>query len=393
MNASDFELGIDFLRARRNNKWHMHPADVIPAFVAEMDFAVAPPIKAAVERIVAQQDYGYPKRNGERAERDVADAFARHMKRRFDWETPADQAICVADLVQGTFATVLAFSDPGDGVILQVPNYPPFRESIVSTERKLIPLWMRDTGVRFDHDLAELKGVVDARTKIFLLCSPQNPTGRVFSKDELEAIGRFAIQHDLIIVSDEIHADLVYSPLKHIPIASLSPEIAARTITLTSATKSFNIPGLRCGVMHFGTPELMARFHKRIPHRLMGQLNITGIDATIAAWEDGKPWLDAVLAHLERARDRVVDVLAKEIPAIQVRKPEATYLAWLNCEKLDLKSSAYDFFLEHAKVGFSAGETFEPAHTQFVRLNFATSTKILDMILERMVAAVRQNRR
>src|SRR5439155_5769708 len=128
---------------------------------------------AAVEKIVAQQDYGYPKRIGERAERDVCDAFARHMKRRFNWETPAEQAICVADLVQGTFASVLAFSDPGDGVILQVPNYPPFRESITVTERKLIPLWMRDTGERFTHDLAELKGAVDARTKIFLLCSPQ----------------------------------------------------------------------------------------------------------------------------------------------------------------------------------------------------------------------------
>jgi len=393
VNASDFELGIDFLRARRNNKWHLHPDDVIPAFVAEMDFAVAPPIRAAVEKIVAQQDYGYPKRNGERAEGDVADAFARHMRRRFDWDTSADQAICVADLVQGTFATVLAFSDPGDGVILQVPNYPPFREAITATDRKLIPLWMRDTGARFTHDLTELKGAVDSRTKVFLLCSPQNPTGRVFGRDELEAIGRFAIEHDLIIVSDEIHADLVYPPLQHIPIAALSPAIAARTVTLTSATKSFNIPGLRCGVMHFGTPELMARFYKRMPHRLMGQLNITGIDATIAAWEEGQPWLDAVLAHLATSRDRVIDVLAKEIPAIRVIKPEATYLAWLNCEKLDLRSSAYDFFLEHAKVGFSAGETFEPDHTQFVRLNFATSTKILDAILERMVAAVRQNRR
>ena len=117
------------------------------------------------------------------------------------------------------------------------------------------------------------------------------------------------------------------------------------------------------------------------------------IDATIAAWDEGRPWLDAVLAYLDASRARVVDVLAKEIPAIRVIKPEATYLAWLNCEKLGLKSSAYDFFLEHAKIGFSAGEAFEPAHTQFVRLNFATSTQILDTMLERMVAAIRQNRR
>jgi cystathionine beta-lyase len=384
----DLELSQSFLRGRRNSKWNLHPADVLPAFVAEMDFAIAPPIQKAIERIVKDQDYGYPKRDGERADRAVAEAFVRHMRRRFGWETSADLVLPVADLVQGTFAPIMAFSDPGDGVILQVPNYPPFREAIMSTERKLISLHMRDSGNRHEFSLDELEGLVDARTRIFVLCNPQNPTGRVFSRDELLAIGRFAVERDLVIVSDEIHSDLVYPGRTHIPIASLGPEIAARTITLNSATKSFNIPGLRCALMHFGTAELAARFHKRIPLRLTGQGSAFGIDATVAAWDEGQPWLDAVMAHLLEARRRVIDVLSAE-PGIRVHAPEATYLAWLDCTGLGLQASAFEFFLDKAKVGLSAGETFEPSSTQFARLNFATSLPILDEILGRMVKAVR----
>jgi cystathionine beta-lyase len=271
------------------------------------------------------------------------------MRRRFGWETSADLVLPVADLVQGTFAPIMAFSDPGDGVILQVPNYPPFREAIMSTERKLISLHMRDSGNRHEFSLDELEGLVDARTRIFVLCNPQNPTGRVFSRDELLAIARFAVEHDLVIVSDEIHSDLVYPGRTHIPIASLGPEIAARTITLNSATKSFNIP---------------------------------------AAWDEGRPWLDAVMAHLLEARRRVIDVLSAE-PGIRVHAPEATYLAWLDCTGLGLQTSAFEFFLDKAKVGLSAGETFEPSSTQFARLNFATSLPILDEILGRMVKAAR----
>lgn len=393
MNAFKLELGQDFLRRRRNSKWNEHPADVLPSFVAEMDFAIAPCIQAAVERIVREQDYGYAKRDGERAGHAVADAFARHMKRRFDWDTTAALVVPVADLVQGTCASLLAFSDPGDGVILQVPNYPPFRETITSTGRKLLPLMMRDTGTHHACDLAELDGLVDRRTRIFILCNPQNPTGRVFSRNELMAIGRYAIAHDLIIVSDEIHSDLVYPSRQHIPFASLSPEIAARTVTLNSATKSYNIPGFRCALIHFGNEQLKAQFHKRIPPRLTGQCSVMGIDATVAAWDEGQPWLDAVMAHLLRARNRVVEVLNAEIPGIRLHAPEATYLAWLDCSNLGLKTSAFQFFLDHAKVGFSPGENFEPTATQFVRLNFATSFQILDEILERMVSAVRRNQR
>jgi cystathionine beta-lyase len=315
------------------------------------------------------------------------------MQSRYGWQCSPDLVMPLADLVQGTYASILAFSDPGDGVVLQVPNYPPFRDAINTTERKLLPLPMRDDGTRHVFDMTELEKLVDERTRIFVLCNPQNPTGRVFSRDELLAVGRFAVERDLVVISDEIHSDLIYPGRQHIPFASLGPDIAARTVTLTSATKSFNIPGLRCAIIAFGTGELRDRFHKRIPAKLAGACSIVGIDATVAAWEECQPWLDAVMDHLLKARNRIKDVLAAEVPEIHFHSPEATYLAWLDCSKLGLSTSAFQFFLDNARIGFSAGETFDPDCPQFVRFNFATSMPILDEILDRIVTATRRNHR
>jgi cystathionine beta-lyase len=388
-----FELSQSALQARRNAKWNQYDADVLPAFVADMDFAVAAPIQAAIERIVRDGDYGYPLRNGQKSDRLVAAAFADRMKSRYGWELSPDLVLPLADLVQGTYAPILAFSDPGDGVVLQVPNYPPFRDAISTTERRLLTLPMRDNGIRHVFDMDELATLVDQRTRIFVLCNPQNPTGRVFSRDELLSLARSVVEHDLIVISDEIHSDLVFPGYQHIPFASLGPDIAARTVTLNSATKSFNIPGLRCAVIAFGSDDLRKRFHNRIPLRLTGQANVIGADATVAAWTEGQPWLDAVMDHLHKARNKVVDVLTAEVPEIRFHAPEATYLAWLDCRKLRLSAAAFQFFLNKARIGFSAGETFDPDCPQFVRLNFATSMPILDQILDRIIVAARQNDR
>jgi cystathionine beta-lyase len=249
---------------------------------------------------------------------------------------------------------------------------------------------MRDNGVRHVFDLAEIEKKVDARTSIFVLCNPQNPTGRAFSREELLAIGKLAIDRDLIVISDEVHSDLVYPGNKHIPFASLSAELAARTVTLTSATKCFNIPGLRSALLYFGTAALKERFHKRLPPRLMGDPNIIGVDATVAAWDECQPWQDAVMAHLQRARDHLIARLGKELPAVKVRTPEATFLSWLDCSGLGFNVPAFEFFHDRARVAFSAGEAFDPACAQFVRFNFGTSMPILDEILDRTIAAVRK---
>jgi cystathionine beta-lyase len=311
------------------------------------------------------------------------------MQARFGWAIDPALVVPLGDLVQGTFAALWAFSDANDGVLLQIPAYPPFKASIEGTGRRLIAHRLPRGPNGFLTDTAGLERLAgDAR--VLLLCNPQNPTGRVYTRAELLEIGRIAIAHDLVIVSDEIHADLVYDGASHIPIASLSAEIAARTVTITSPTKSFNIPGMHCGVAHFGSQALLDRFRQRLPGRIIGGPGIMGIDATIAAWDESQPWLDAVLAQLAANRARVGEFLAGELPEIGWHAPEATYLAWLDCSALKLPGTGFDFFHDRARVAFNPGESFDPDCKDFVRLNFATSGPILEQILGRMRDAVRQ---
>lgn len=394
MSSNSFDLPIDLLRGRQSVKWRRYGPDVLPAWVADMDFAVAHPIRRAMERMVADQDYGYADRPDGGAESYLAQAFRARMKTRFDWTIDTDLVQPLGDLVQGMFAVISALTEPGDGIILPLPAYPPFHMSIRDTGRTLVPIAMRDNGTRRVIDFAELDRLAAVPgTTMLLLCNPQNPTGRVFSREELDAIGKIAVARDLLILCDEIHADLIFDGATHIPIASLSPEIAARTITLTSATKSFNIPGLRCGVVHFGSGELRERFHRRIPKKVLGTPGIPGIDATVAAWSHGQPWLDDVLVHLEAMRDHVAARMEAEMPQIGMRKPEGTYLAWLDCTQLPIATNAFTFFHDRAKVGFNPGEDFDPEASQFARFNFATSQPIVDRIMDRMVGAVRQANR
>jgi cystathionine beta-lyase len=175
--------------------------------------------------------------------------------------------------------------------------------------------------------IAAYEAAPDPRTRMPIFRQPRNPTGRAYGRAELEAVAAFAIRHDLVVVSDEIHADIVYPGNPHIPLASLHPEIAARTITITSKTQSFNIPALRRAVMHFGVPALQERFFSRIPARLLGSPGVTGVDATVAAWDDGQPWLDEILAQPRANRDWLARTIAAELPGVTMRVPEATYLA------------------------------------------------------------------
>ena len=386
-------LSLDQLLARQSFKWRQYQPGVLAACVADMDLGTAPAVQAALAQVLQRVDFTYPLRDGRKADRAVAHAFAARMRRLYGWQAEADQVLVLPDLVQATFAAVMAFTDPGDGVIVQVPHYAPFREAVEGTGRRLIPLEMRAGADGYQLDLERLAHAIDARTRVLILCNPHNPTGRVLSRAELDSVLAFAERHALIVVSDEIHADLVYPGARHLPFASLSDAAAARTVTLNSATKSFNIAGLRCAVAHFGTPELQRRFHARLPARLTGAVNNLGVDATVAAWNEGQPWLDAVLAHLLAMRDYASDILRRELPAIRFHVPQGTYLLWLDCAALELDQPAADFFLQHAKVALSPGEVFDARAPHCARLNFATSQPLLAEILDRMVMAVRAHQR
>lgn len=388
---ASIELSIDQMRARRGVKWRRFPTDVLPAWVADMDFAVPDEVQEAVEQVVRLRDYGYGSGHGVREGAEgLAEAFQHYARTSFNWDVDPASVLPVGDLIQGMYSSVYAFSEPGDGIVVQTPIYPPFLDTIATTERRLIENRLVDDGTKYAVDVDNLRAVVDKSTRLLMIPNPHNPTGRVFTRDELQAMLDLAVEHDLIVVSDEIHADLVYAGHTHIPFASLGPEAAARTITLTSATKGFNIPGLRTALLYFGTLELKERFHKRMPARLLGSPNVIGIDATVAAWRYGQPWLREVMKILEGNRTRVTQFLASEMPGIKYRQPEATYLAWLDCRSLNVGGSPFEFFLEKAKVGLMEGANFGEAGVGCVRLNFGTTPKILDEILARLAESVRE---
>ena len=376
-----FLLTEDELRARAGGKWRKYPSDVIPAFVADMDFKVAPAIQAAIARLTDQQDYGY----GQMTDTvPMFEAFSAWMARRHGWRPDPGLTIANIDVVQGLFAMIAAFSEPGGGVIVQTPVYPPFLRAVAETGRTLIENPLLDGGTRFVVDVEGLERVA-AHASMILLCNPHNPTGRVLERAELEAIASVAADHDLTIVADEIHADLLYPGAKHIPMESVDAE---RTVTLTSATKSFNIAGLRTSIAHFGSADLKERFERAVPERLLGAPGRSGVAATIAAWCDADAWLDEVMDHLDRNRRRFADWAAQA--SLGHHLPEATYLAWLDCRRLDLPESVtpQQHFLEHAKVALTDGADFGEPGRGHVRLNFATSAEILDEVLRRLSGAL-----
>jgi cysteine-S-conjugate beta-lyase len=378
-----FVLTVADLRARGGVKWRGIDQDVLPASGADMDFAVAEPVQQAIARVVDSEDYGYPLRS---AESRVDAAFAARMLERFGWRLDQAHVLVVDSLLQALMACLMAFGRRGDGVVLQAPFFFPFVDVIASAGRRAVPVPLVDDGSRLAVDPDALRAAVDEGCRILLLCNPHNPTGRVLERAELEAIGRLATDRDLVVVSDEVHCDLVYPGARHLPMAAIGPEIAARTVTINSASKCFNISGLRCAVMHFGSHELLRRFRRFIPAQLLGAANVIGWDATVAAWREGQPWLDRVMGLLAANRSRVARWAAEQ--DIGHHAPEATYLAWLDCRRLPLDGPAHDFFLRRARVALLDGAPFGPGGEGHVRLNFATSEPILGEILDRLSTAL-----
>jgi cystathionine beta-lyase len=226
---------------------------------------------------------------------------------------------------------------------------------------------------------------------VLLLCNPHNPTGRVFDDAELGALAALAVERDLVVISDEIHADIIYPGARHRPFAALGPEVAARTVTLTSATKTFSIAGLRLAVAHFGSPDLLARY-QTLPRFLLGGANAAGAVATLAAWRQGDAWVDELVRYLDGNRRLVADFVAGELPGITHASPQATYLAWLDCRQLVAEGRGPNpagYFLERGAVALNDGADFGAHGEGFARLNFATSRSLLQRILERLADALR----
>jgi cystathionine beta-lyase len=374
------------LRGSSRIKWRLFGEDVLPAWVADMDFPVAPPVHRVLGDLVGRHDLGYhhvplsPRLRG---------ALVARMAERFSWQVEPHRIVPLVNVVQGLDASVLLHSRPDDGVVVQVPIYPPFLAAVLASGRRLIESPLVRGEDRFEIDFDRLRASIDPRTRLLLLCNPHNPTGRVFDRAELTALGQLALEHDLIVVSDEIHADLTFPEHRHLPFASLGPELSQRTITLTSATKAFNLAGLPCAFAIFGSDRVQQPFRDLPPH-VIGHCGILDDAATCAAWTEGQPWLDEVMAYLLENRRLVLEFFARELPALRVLPPEATYLAWLDCRDLELSGDPFEFFLRRARVALSRGPDFGSGGEGCARLNFATSRAILLEILERMAAAARE---
>jgi cystathionine beta-lyase len=378
------DLDLDQLHRRPGVKWAIAGPDVLPAWVADMDFPIPPPVRDALVRRV-DADLGYPLWIDSEHQTALAEAFAERMARRYGFMPDPAYVREFTDVNQALQVVLHVGTRPGDPVALHVPAYPPFLETLASMDRPLLPIPMVETadGWGFDAD----RFAADAARRgcrALLLVNPQNPTGRAFRRDELLALAEVALAHDLLVISDEIHADLVYEPGRHIPFASLGEEIAARTVTVTSATKAFNLAGIRCAVAHLGDRGVREAIAAQ-PKFLFGEVNVLGVVATLAAWGECDGWLTEVVTLLDRNRRELIGSLP---PGVTGRLPEATYLAWLDCRALGLVPDPVPFFRERAGVLLSGGPPFGPGAGGFARLNFATSAPVLDEILTRMRTAV-----
>ncbi len=379
------ELDVGWLHAKPGVKWARYGAEVLPAWVADMDFPVPPVVRRALVAAVEGGDLGYPSWHGGTP---LRAAFAERMVERYRWAADPAKVRELTDVVQGFQLSLHLASSPGDAVALQTPAYPPFLASITEMGRRLVAVPMEDTagGWRFDPDRAEA-AIAGAGCKVLVVVNPHNPTGRVLDRGELEALAGIAERHDLVVVTDEIHAELAFPPARHVPFASLGPEAARRTITLTSATKAFNLAGIRCALAHVG-PDAVRAAWDGAPSHLYGQPGNLSVLATLAAWRDGGPWAGAVLGRLRARRDEVVARLAAEAPAARLHPPEGTYLAWIDLSAYGLGDDPAAAVLAAGRVALGHGPDFGPGGQGFARLNFATSPAVLSGVLDRLVGAL-----
>jgi cysteine-S-conjugate beta-lyase len=381
----DFDALID-RRGSNCIKWSMYGGDVLPMWVADMDFRSPQPIIDALAQRVQEGVFGY-----EFDSPDLRETICERMETRYGWIVDPKQILLTPGLVTALGHICRTIGEPGDGVLFQPPVYPPFISAIKSARKELhaaqlVPV-QHGAQIDYPFDPAAFEAAITPKTRLFMLCNPHNPTGRVYARAELEQMAEICQRHDLIICSDEIHSDLVYETL-HTPIASISPEIAARTITMIAASKTFNIPGLFCGVMIVQDPDLHSKIMMAGYEHLLAHPNALGITAANAAYREGQPWLDELLPYLRANRDFIVQYVEQHLPGVLTTCPEGTYLAWLDFRALNLPEHAFDFFLKNAKVALTKGDDFGAGGEGFVRLNFGCPRSMLEEALERMRRAL-----
>ncbi|WP_455424846.1 MalY/PatB family protein [Dryocola sp. LX212] len=375
--AFNFDEGID----RRHSdckKWHKFGEDVLPMWVADMDFRSPDCIISALHQRVAHGVFGY----GD-VPRELISTVVDRMASRYQWNIRPEWVVVLPGVVAGLNLCVRAFTSADESSIAPTPVYPPFKKSAVLADRAQLNAPLRLENNRWLMDLSSLASQLTGKEKLLMLCNPQNPGGTAYRREELEQQLAFARQHDMIVCSDEIHCDLLLEPgVKHVPFATLSEDAAQRSVTLISPSKTYNIAGLGASIAIIPNPDLRRRFNK-IREGIVPSVDILALTAANAAWREGDAWLEALLPYLRRNRNRLVQAV-NGLAGLEMVSPEATYLAWMDASKLGVENPA--LFFQKAGLGFSPGSEFGDAN--FVRINFGCPAFMLEDAIGRMQMAV-----
>jgi cystathionine beta-lyase len=358
--------------------------DLIPMWVADMDFNTPDFIVESLRKRVEHEIYGYSFRPAE-----YFLSMIEWIKSRHSWTIEKEWISFSPGIVPALNFCTLAFTSPGDGIIVQPPVYFPFFSAAECHGRKLVHNPLKESGGEYHMDFNSLIERIDDKTKMIFISNPHNPVGRVWTPEELQMLADICLNNNILIISDEIHCDLILPGYTHTPMASLSEKIAAKTVTLIAPSKTFNIAGLATSSVVIPDPELRKSFNRIVESLHVGNGNIFGTAASIAAYTHGHEWLDALLDYIDHNIEYVKDYCRKMIPEIIPVQPEATYMIWLDCRKFGMTGKELqNFFVKKTGVGMNEGSTFGPGGEGFMRMNVGTTHQIVMKAMEQIENAV-----
>jgi cysteine-S-conjugate beta-lyase len=377
----DFDQPVE-RRGTDSFKWQKYGESVIPLWVADMDFVSPEPVIEALHERVDHRVFGYVRPGDE-----LVQVIRERLRRLYRWEVLEEHIVFIPGVVTGLNFAFQRFADPGDGVLVQPPVYSHFVTDPIVRGRVLNESPLVEKGDTYEIDFDAFESAITERTKIFVLCNPHNPVGRVFRKEELERLVDICLRHNMLICADEIHCDLLHPGNRHVPIATLGEAVADRTITFMSPSKTFNLAGLECSFAVIRNPDLRDAWIKGsrglIPH-----VNIMGLTAALAGFRDGQEWLDQCLGYLSGNLEFLTRYVRERLQSIKMAKMEATYLAWLDCRRSGIPENPFQFFLRESRVALNDGNECGTGGAGFVRLNFACPRKTLAEALDRMADAL-----
>lgn len=358
--------------------------DVLPLWVADMDFSCPPSVTEALIERAKHPIYGYP---------GTPDSFfssvVNWLKRRLDLNVESEWLTPIPGVVPGLHVAVDAFTKPGDNIVIQPPVYHPFFSTITDRGRHVVENPLVETDGDYKMDLDDLRNKIDDRTRMIILCSPHNPLGRVWTRDELLALADICIENDIMIVSDEIHSDLVYDKEQFTPFYSLPKEVTDHGMAFIAPSKTFNMAGLFASIAIAGNTRIRREFRTAAAKAGSTHVNLFGIEGLTAAYNNGEEWLEEVLSYLRGNAEYIHDFLQERIPQVKMAVPDATYLGWMDFRELGLYGKELnDFIVQKAKLGLNAGAMFGKQGDGFQRINFACTRSIVEEAMERLEKAV-----